>query len=107
MSTKYSGTRDKIALGHDFNFFTKIVPSVVSLASPFGTGCDVLITIPTQTVTFQLEGSGNIQYSFNGNTLHGDMQNGLSSASLIFQHRTISKIWFRGTGTVRIEAWSP
>ena len=94
--------------GYDFNFFQKVVVT----AGAFNTDCDVLINMkaPTYTVTFQLESGGPVQYSFNGSTVHGDMQQGttglITSNSLVFQNRVISKIWFKGTGTVRIEAWA-
>lgn len=93
--------------GRDWNFFTKFSPTV----STFNTDADVIITIPTYTVTFFLEGStGNqVQYSFNGYTVHGDMTFGQSSAALTFDNRVISKIWFKvlsGTPTIRIEAWA-
>ena len=91
--------------GRDWNFFTKISPTV----STFNTDADIIITIPTYTVTFQLEGTGVVKYSFNGYTVHGDMGNGLASANLTFDNRVISKIWFlavSGSPTIRIEAWA-
>jgi len=91
-----------ITYGRDFNFFQKLTVS----ANSFNTDADMLITFPTYTVTFQLESGGPIQYSFNGNTIHGDMTVGLPSANLTFQNRVISKIWFKGTGVVRVEAWA-
>lgn len=102
----FSNPRAKIDYGKDYNFFYK-----QTVASPsFNTNCDVLITIPnpTQTVTFQLESSGKVEYSFNGNTVHGDMDSTQASKTLIFENRVICKIWFRlvsGAGTVRVEAW--
>lgn len=91
-----------ITWGEDFNYFQKITVS----NSNFNTNSDMLIPFMTQTVTFFLEGTGTLSYSFNGNTVHGDMTNGQSSATLTFENRVISKIWFKGTGTVRVEAWS-
>lgn len=96
------GTKDKIVIGRDFNFFNKITVS----AGSFSANCDLLITFPTYTVTFSLESGTSVEYSFNGNTLHGDMTSGKTSASLTFENRVISKIWFRGTGVVRVEAWA-
>lgn len=98
-------TRQPRALGRrDWNFFVKLAVS----NSNFATNCDVLISFPPTTITLQLEGTGKVEYSFNGNTLHGDMENGKSSASLTFENRSESKIWFRvasGSPTIRIEAW--
>mgnify|MGYP007038839828 CR=1 FL=1 len=101
MSFKYAGPRDKKVLGRDFNFFEKLSFSKVD----FSDECDIIITFPTNTVTFQLESGGPIEYSFNGNKSHGDMATGKASASLTFSNRTVTKIWFKGTGVVRIEAW--
>jgi hypothetical protein len=95
-------TRAPITYGRDPNFFVKLVVSNGSYA----TNCDVIIPFSTQTVTFQLEASGPATYSFNGTTDHGDMTSSKPSADLIFENRVISKIWFKGSGTVRIEAWA-
>lgn len=98
----YTGPYDKILYGRDFNFFQKVTVSNGS----FVLNCDVFIPFSTYTVTLQLESGGPVEYSFNGNYLHGDMTSGKSSASLTFENRVISKIWFRGTGVVRVEAWA-
>jgi hypothetical protein len=96
-----------ITYGRDFNFFKKITVANTT----FNTDADIIITFPTQTVTFQLESGGGVQYSFNGNTVHGDLNapsGGLIfSSNLTFQNRVISKIWFLASGSsvVRIEAW--
>jgi hypothetical protein len=90
-----------IIYGRDFNFFQNV--TVTASLSAFNADADVIITFPTYTVTFV--GSGSIQYSFNGNTVHGDMNVTTGTGFLTFQNRQISKIWFRGTGPVRVEAW--
>lgn len=91
-----------ITLGRDDNFFVKLVVS----AGSYNTDCDVIIPFSTQAVTFQLEEGGPATYSFNGTTDHGDMTLTKPSENLIFENRVISKIWFKGSGTVRIEAWA-
>jgi hypothetical protein len=98
----------KITYGRDFNFFNKLTVTATNFGdqSVDGYQPDVIITFPTYTVTFQLESGGPVQYSFNGNTVHGDMTSGKASASLTFENRVISKIWFKGSGVVRIEAWA-
>lgn len=90
-----------IQWGRDYNFFNKLAVS----AGSFNTNADLIIKFPTYTVTFFLESGGPLQYSFNGTDIHGDMTTGQASASLTFQNRPITKIWFKGTGTVRVEAW--
>ena len=50
-----------------------------------------------------------IQYSFNGTTVHGDLDPADESKGIIFDNRVESKMWFRavdGYATVRVEAWS-
>jgi len=51
-----------------------------------------------------------IQYSFDGQTVHGDMTPRMPSEAIIFDSRTQSKVWFRRATTgvpvlVRVEAW--
>jgi hypothetical protein len=94
-----------ITQGFDFNFFQIVTVSNGS----FNHLSDLLIPFSTYTVTFQLQsGSGTpaVQYSLNGNTVHGDMTLNLPSANLTFQNRVISGIWFKGSGVVRVEAWA-
>jgi len=92
-----------INYGKDFNYFNKLSVNIAD--GYFPAECQILIPFSTYTVTFDLESGGPVEYSFNGITLHGDMTSGLPSASLVFENRVISKIWFRGSGTIRIEAW--
>ena len=99
----FSSPYKPINYGKDFNFFNKLSISISD--GYFPNECQIVIPFSTYSVTFQLENEGPLEYSFNGITLHGDMTSGKSSANLIFENRVISKIWFRGTGTVRIEAW--
>jgi hypothetical protein len=88
-------------IGKTFNFFQKVNVSVLLIA----TNPDFVITFPTQTVTFQLESGSGVSYSFDGNNTSGDMTSGKASATLTFDNRVISKVWFWGTGVVRVEAW--
>lgn len=92
-----------INYGTDHNFFRKL--SVDITDGYFPANCQILIPFTTTGATFQLESGGPVEYSFNGLTLHGDMMDGYSSESLIFENRVLSKIWFRGAGTIRVEAW--
>ena len=99
--------RGPITKGRDFNFFQKVEISSVT----FNDSCDVLVTFPTQGVIFLLEDTGVIEYSFNGNTVHGDMDSSQASKGMTFDNRKISKVWFRlvsGSApiTVRVEGWS-
>lgn len=110
MSYKYSLPTDKIVLGRDFNYYNKVNVTVGSFAS----ACDVLITFTTQTVMLLNEDTGSdvVEYSFNGNTLHGELDPSLPTKAMTFDNRVISKIWFRvksgstGPIVVRIDAWA-
>jgi len=51
-----------------------------------------------------------IQYSFDGETVHGDMTPTFPSEGIVFDNRHHSKIWFRRASPgvavlVRVEAW--
>jgi len=99
--------RSPITTGKDFNFFRKVDSS-----STFFTETALIAFNFKGLASFSLvnEGAGVVEYSFNGNTLHGDMIPGTVTASLFFDNRRVSKIWFRspggGTNTMRIEAWA-
>lgn len=102
----FADPKAPIDYGRDFNFYTKM--NVTSAG--FATDCDLVITFPTYTVTFNLETSSVVQYSFNGTTIHGELNSAQTSKDLKFESRVISKIWFKlvsGTSPaiVRVEAW--
>jgi hypothetical protein len=102
----YTGPYNKILYGKDFNFYQKIA---VTASGSFSTNCDIVIPFSTQQLNLSLESTGVIEYSFNGNNIHGQMDSTKNSANLQFPDRVVSKIWFRlvsGTGTVRVEAWA-
>jgi hypothetical protein len=99
-----------ITYGRDFNFFQLVTPGSSTLGT-FNAECDITITFPTYTVTFWMNsglGAGTIQYSLNGNKTHGtlDSTGSTAPASLIFENRQMTKIWFSGTGIIRVEAWA-
>jgi hypothetical protein len=99
--------------GRDFNFFQKI--SVT--ATTFGGGSvdgyqpDTIITFPTQGVMMLNEGSGVVEFSFNGTTVHGELNSANASIGLSFDNRIVSKVWLRvqsgstGPITIAIYAW--
>ncbi|MGI0058137.1 MAG: hypothetical protein ACREBJ_00070 [Nitrosotalea sp.] len=105
-----SDPKAAISYGRDFNFFKNVTPGS-STPGVFAADCDVVITFSTYNVTFWMGsslGAGTMQYSFNGNTVHGtiDSAGTTAPAFLEFDNRVVSKIWFSGTGVVRVEAWS-
>ena len=88
-----------------FNYFS--VVSVDGYAFP--TNPQVDFTFNSQGFSLLNRGTKIIQYSFNGSTLHGDLNPGDASAGLVYDARVESKIWFRGDdgyATVRVEAWA-
>lgn len=95
-----------ITYGRDFNFYQVVTPGSSTLGT-FNFDCDIVITFPSYTVTFWAPSGSVIEYSFNGNTIHGkiDGSGTTSPASLTFENRQLTKIWFSGSGTVRVEAW--
>lgn len=63
----------------------------------------------SQGFSFLNRGSKILQYSFDGSTIHGDLNPNDASAGLTFDSRSECKVWFKGSdgyGIVRVEAWS-
>lgn len=102
--------------GYDFNFFKKVAVNTATFGggSVDGYQPDIVITFSTSGVIFNTEGSSTntVEYSFNGNTVHGELVPGTNRATLTFLNRTVSMIWFRvksgssGPITVSVEAWA-
>lgn len=94
--------------GKDRNFYEEVSVS----ASAFQAEEDVLINIKGQRgLRIENYGSGAVEYSFNGNVLHGYIAAGSATDPEVkhFDCRVVSKIWLRsvsGTNIVRIEAWA-
>lgn len=84
------------------NFFTRVSVSGASFSST----PDVNLSGNT---SFSLinEGTGTIEYSFDGSTLHGDLVATTPSAAMTFTDRGFSLIWFRlksgATSSIRVE----
>jgi hypothetical protein len=119
----YIGRNNK---GRDYNFFRRVAVSNTTfgvnidgyLPGVDGYYPDVIITFPTVNggviFTTLESGADIVEYSFNGNTVHGELIPGATSdrRNLVFYHRNVSTIWFRvksgSTGPIDIivEAWS-
>jgi hypothetical protein len=92
--------------GCDFNYFRKVTVNQVA----FPMDSQITINIFGQfSFSIMNEGLHVVEYSFNGNTLHGDLTPGTPTQGLFFDHRSISGIWLRtpagGPCVVRVEAW--
>lgn len=62
----------------------------------------------SQGFMFLNRGTHVVQYSFDGSTVHGDLNPADVSKGMSFDNRCECKVWFRGLdgyGTVRVEAW--
>lgn len=97
--------------GRDFNFYQKL--SVT--ATVFNTDADTVMKIPVRSFMLLNEGTTSsqvVEYSFNGNTVHGELDPSLPSRGLTFDNRVANFIWFRmkagstGPVNVRVDAWS-
>ena len=95
--------------GADFNLFKRVTIT----SSSFADYADVTMNFRHSNLGFTMlfEGSGTIEYSFNGITVHGDMDSAKATKGLVFDNRKVDAIWFRlGTAssgvTVRVEAWA-
>jgi len=101
--------------GRDFNFFERMSVTWTSFGggSSDGLGPDMVIRFSTQGVFFLNEDTADIlEYSFNGTTVHGELNPALLSNGLAFDNRVICLIWFRiksgssGPISIRVDAWA-
>lgn len=111
----YPGKKNQ---GRDFNHFQRVAVSNTTFGvEADGYKSDVVIKFPTVNggVMFTTEGSSTntVEYSFNGNTVHGELiPNDVNRRHIVFYHRPVSMVWFRvksgSTGPINIvvEAWS-
>lgn len=96
-----------IVNGKDFNFFQKVTVT----STTFQTDADVFFNFRgQQSFSILNEGNVKVEYSFNGNTLHGDLTPNSASSGFIWDNRRIDGVWLRvpngGSAVVRIEAWA-
>lgn len=86
-----------------YNYFSVINVS----GTDFPTDPQVQIGFMPDMITFLNRGGNKLEYSFDGTTVHGDMDTSDASKSLAFSRVEVD-IWFRapaGSSTVRVEAW--
>jgi len=110
----YSGL-GKRTTGKDLNFYEKItVTSTTFGEEADGYQPDAFISFHSTSLMLLNEGTlltSVIEYSFNGNTVHGELDPTLPSRGLTFDNRRVSSIWFRvksgssGPVIVRVDAW--
>jgi len=115
----------KVTYGYAHNYFNKMAINWTTFGGGATDGYqpDMIINLPepTYTVIFTnlasalsdgYSAGGNvIEYSFDGNTVHGELGSQLYNIRSVFQNRVISCIWFRvqagssGPINVSVEAW--
>ena len=97
----------KINIGFDDNFFKLVTISNVDFTEDSSVKIDVLNQVSLSLVNY---GTETIEYSFNGNKLHGDLRPNTPTEAIFFDDRRVDQIWLRSpTGTtceVRVEAWA-
>jgi hypothetical protein len=112
-TNKYPGIGYKTQ-GLDFNFYQKLSVTATTFggSSVDGYQPDMIIWFPTQGVQFLNLGTGVIEYSFNGSTIHGELNSANATAGLTFDNRVVSMIWFRvqtgstGPILISVQAWA-
>jgi hypothetical protein len=106
--------------GRDSSFYKQIAVNWTTFGgsgiyASDGYSPDVIITFTTQGLMLLNLGSGStnvVEYSFNGNTVHGELNPTNPSAGMTFDNRVQSLIWFRvksgstGPITVSVQAWA-
>lgn len=98
----------KKTVGKDFDFFS--LNTIIS--DEFGENANIAINIRgQQSFSIVNYGPNDIEYSFNGNVVHGDMRVGTPTEAIIFDNRRISGVWLRlitagGSAEIRFEAWA-
>jgi hypothetical protein len=103
--------------GRDSSFFTKVAVNWTSFGGgqTDGQSPDIIISFTTQGLMFLNLGSGSsnvVEYSFNGSTVHGELNPTNASAGMSFDNRVQSLIWFRlqsgstGPVTISVQAWA-
>ncbi len=105
-----------ITNGRDFNYYNSFNVTTTTFGGDSVDGYQptAIITFPSYGLILTNETSGQVvEYSFNGNTVHGVL-NGTSTSTtriMTFLNRQVSCIWFRvqtgstGTVVVTVTAW--
>ena len=124
-NNNFPGT-GSVTLGHDRNFFQKLSVTATAFGGnnngslyvpgpqpdmiiPFNTGGVVMTNL---ALTGTWAAGSVVEYSFNGQVVHGELGSSTQNISLSFLGRPVAKIWFRlqtgsaGPVSVSVQAWS-
>jgi len=93
----------------DRNFFAKVGVTDTAFTQAQRVRWD-FTSIGIALVVESTNATDAVQYSFDGQNVHGDMTPGFASAGIIFDNRYESSVWFRRVSagsevTVRVESW--
>ena len=98
--------------GSDFNFFTKVTITSGTFGGDSVSGQQPAVIIPFSTNGFMLlneDGTSVVEVSYNGTTLHDELNPAFSSKSITYDNRVNSLIWFRlksgSSAVISIRAW--
>lgn len=98
--------------GRDFNYFKKITVTWSNFGGGASDGYSPDIIIPFSTQGFLLlneDSSSVVEVSFNGNTVHDELNPSLPSRGIAYDNRVNSLVWFRlktgGSAVISIRAW--
>lgn len=98
--------------GRDFNYFQKFVINWSTFGGSNSDGYSPLgiITFPTQGLIIVNEtASTTIQLSYNGNTIHDELDPSLFPQGIQYNNRVVSLFWARLTtgasATLSVRAW--
>lgn len=99
--------------GKDFNFFTKITITSGTFGGTSGDGTSPDIIIPFSTQGLMLlneDAAAVVEVSFNGNTVHDELNPTLPSKGVSYDNRVASLVWLRlksgSSAVVSVRAWS-
>lgn len=121
MSIPPSGPYKPITYGRDYNYFKELTIAATvfgadtapdGYSATDGYNCNALIWFKPEAIILFNKSTAIVEYSFNGNTLHGELDGTVGSLTkmLTFYNRIQSKIWFRiksgGPGTIQIHSWA-
>lgn len=99
----------KINYGFDNNFFTKVTISDTDFPDDPQITVNAKYCQGLELFNYGTNGTTQaIEYSFNGNVVHGELIPGTASACKVFDNRPCCQIWFRtasASTVVTVAAW--
>lgn len=100
---------------NDWNYFKKITVMATTFGGGSTDGYQPDLIVPFANIGFYFlnEGTGIIEYSFTGLTVHGELDGSASSNTkfLLFPNRVVNRVWYRikagsSSSTISLNAWA-